>query len=133
MAQLVKLETKAPIEPMAAAGTGRPRPGVITLTEPLGYIDFLRVMAAARLVLTDSGGVQEETTCLGVPCLSLRRNTERPVTTELGTTVLAGTDPDQVLKMTRAALNENGKTATLPPLWDGHAAERIVQVLVDRR
>lgn len=118
-----------PIPTSAARGETR---GGLTLTEALPYIDFLRLTAAARLVLTDSGGLQEETTCLGVPCLSLRANTERPVTVESGTTVLAGTDPTRILPMARAAWNGGGKVASLPPLWDGHAAERIVDILADR-
>jgi UDP-N-acetylglucosamine 2-epimerase (non-hydrolysing) len=107
-------------------------PGRISLLEPVGYIDFLRLMSGARVVLTDSGGIQEETTCLGVPCLTLRENTERPVTLAAGTSTLVGSDPARILAGAHGAL-ENGKhPATLPALWDGHAAERIVRILHER-
>lgn len=131
--RLSKLGMRSRLETASLTGVAAPmRHRGVMLIEPLGYIDFLRLSSSARLVLTDSGGVQEETTCLGVPCLSLRRDTERPVTTELGTTVLAGTDPARILMLTRKVLNAARKTAALPPLWDGHAAERIVHVLLDQ-
>jgi UDP-N-acetylglucosamine 2-epimerase (non-hydrolysing) len=104
-------------------------PGFI-VTEPLGYLDFTGLVAKARLVLTDSGGVQEETTVLGVPCLTLRTSTERPVTVSEGTNRVVGTDPTRILKETLAILN--GKTASaarIPELWDGGAGERIVHHL----
>jgi len=132
LARLARVDTTARVTALSLTGTPpRLQRGQISLTEPLGYIDFLRLTSAARLVLTDSGGVQEETTCLNVPCLSLRANTERPITAELGTTVVAGTDPARILTLARATLNGDRKTATLPPLWDGHAAERIVRVLLN--
>jgi len=106
--------------------------GRITLLPPVGYVDFFRLMSAARVVLTDSGGIQEETTCLGVPCLTLRENTERPVTLTCGTNTLVGTDPARIIAGARHALSNGMPAATLPPLWDGHAAERIVRVLVER-
>jgi len=131
LARLSTLAGHARLEPVALAdGKARARRGAVTLIGALPYIDFLRLSSAARLVLTDSGGVQEETTCLGVACLSLRDNTERPITTEVGTAVLAGTDPSRVLPMARAALNGGRKAPCMPPLWDGHAAERIVRVLL---
>jgi UDP-N-acetylglucosamine 2-epimerase (non-hydrolysing) len=105
------------------------RPGRISLLEPVGYLDFLQLMADARLVLTDSGGIQEETTCLGVPCLTLRENTERPVTLTAGTNTLVGTHADRILAGARTALENGRSAASLPPLWDGNAAERIMQVL----
>ena len=106
---------------------GNPR---MRITPPVGYIDFMRLMSAARIVLTDSGGIQEETTALGVPCLTLRENTERPVTISQGTNRLVGSDPARVL----AALDEVlrrplGGEPQVPELWDGRAAERIVAVL----
>jgi UDP-N-acetylglucosamine 2-epimerase (non-hydrolysing) len=102
----------------------------IRLIEPLGYLDFMNLYSGARLVLTDSGGLQEETTALGIPCLTLRENTERPITIELGTNRLVGTDPE---KITRAAFeileNDSKNDAQIPPLWDGRAAERICDAL----
>ena len=97
---------------------------------PLGYLEMLGLMQAARLVLTDSGGIQEESTALGVPCLTLRDNTERPVTVSDGTNTLAGTHPPTILALARAILETGGKRGRLPPLWDGHAAARIAAVIV---
>jgi UDP-N-acetylglucosamine 2-epimerase (non-hydrolysing) len=103
----------------------------IIATAPLGYLDFLCLVSSAQLVLTDSGGIQEETTILGVPCVTLRESTERPVTVERGTNVVAGTRKSQVLAHALAQL-ERPRTERLsyPPLWDGKAAERIVDVLI---
>jgi len=102
----------------------------LRLIDPLGYLDFLSLYSTARLVLTDSGGIQEETTALGIPCLTLRENTERPVTVELGTNVIVGTDTDKIITAAMAALNgSSSNRATQVPLWDGHAAERILDVL----
>ena len=103
----------------------------IALTDPLGYLQLLGLMAAARLVLTDSGGLQEETTALGVPCLTLRENTERPITVECGTNTVVGTDPARVLNAAADILATGGKRGRVPELWDGHAAERIATVLAD--
>jgi UDP-N-acetylglucosamine 2-epimerase (non-hydrolysing) len=104
--------------------------GDIRLVEPQGYLDFLKLEAAARLVLTDSGGVQEETTILGVPCLTLRDNTERPITVLEGTNRLTGLDPERILRGAEEALAGN-RTACRPALWDGRTSERIVDVLAD--
>ena len=98
-------------------------------TEPLGYLQFLRLMADARLVLTDSGGIQEETTVLGVPCLTLRRNTERPVTVEQGTNRIVGDDPHVIRSEVRKILEGDPRAGRVPELWDGSAAARIVDVL----
>lgn len=101
----------------------------ITLCEPLGYLDFLGLMSSARLVLTDSGGIQEETTVLGVPCLTLRDNTERPITITEGTNQLVGRDRQGIL--TGAARVMAGEIpARKPALWDGHAGDRIADVLL---
>ncbi|MCA1859507.1 UDP-N-acetylglucosamine 2-epimerase (non-hydrolyzing) [Janthinobacterium sp. HSC-3S05] len=96
---------------------------------PLGYLEMLGLMQKARLVLTDSGGVQEESTALGVPCLTLRANTERPVTVSDGTNTLAGTQPATILALARGILDTGGKRGRIPPLWDGHAATRIAAVI----
>ncbi|MGX9729732.1 non-hydrolyzing UDP-N-acetylglucosamine 2-epimerase [Janthinobacterium aestuarii] len=96
---------------------------------PLGYLEMLGLMQDARLVLTDSGGVQEESTALGVPCLTLRDNTERPVTVTEGTNTLAGTDPATILALARDIMETGGKQGRIPPLWDGHAATRIAAVI----
>ena len=97
----------------------------IALLPPLGYLELLGLMAAARLVLTDSGGLQEETTALGVPCVTLRDNTERPITVERGTNTVVGSDPERILGAVDAILRDGGKRGRLPDLWDGRAAERI--------
>jgi UDP-N-acetylglucosamine 2-epimerase (non-hydrolysing) len=101
----------------------------LLLTEPLGYLDFLRLLADARLVLTDSGGIQEETTVLGVSCLTLRTNTERPVTVTHGTNVIVGQDPGRIRAEALAVLEGGGKRGRVPDLWDGGTARRIVDVL----
>ncbi|MCA1578562.1 MAG: UDP-N-acetylglucosamine 2-epimerase (non-hydrolyzing) [Acidobacteria bacterium] len=102
----------------------------LRLIDPLGYLDFLSLYSAARLVLTDSGGIQEETSALGIPCLTLRENTERPITVELGTNVVVGTDTSRIVAAASAALNGSAKRTThQPPFWDGHASERILDAL----
>ena len=98
-------------------------------TEPLGYLEFLALLADARLVLTDSGGIQEETTVLGVPCLTLRENTERPVTVSEGTNRIVGNQPDTIRAEARKVLDGNGKRGRIPDRWDGRAAARIIDVL----
>jgi len=103
----------------------------LLLIDPVGYTDFLRLMEEARLVLTDSGGVQEETTFLGIPCLTLRRNTERPITITQGTNVLVGTDPERIVNESLKILRGEGKTGSVPRLWDGKAARRIINVLLE--
>ncbi len=101
----------------------------LRMIEPVGYLDFLKLMSSAVVVLTDSGGIQEETTILGVPCLTLRDNTERPVTAESGTNRLVGTDPQRILDAFRRVRRDPAPAGGRPPLWDGHAAERIVEIL----
>jgi UDP-N-acetylglucosamine 2-epimerase (non-hydrolysing) len=102
----------------------------LRIVEPLGYLDFLNLSSNARLVLTDSGGIQEETTALGIPCITLRENTERPITVEMGTNVVVGTDTGKIVSAATAALNGSARTTLRqPPLWDGHTSERILDAL----
>ena len=102
----------------------------LKLIPPVGYLDFLCLLSKSTLVLTDSGGIQEETTALGVPCLTLRENTERPITISEGTNQLIGTDPAKIIAAANLILSGKGKPGRIPPFWDGHAAERIVEILV---
>jgi len=101
----------------------------VTITTPLGYLDFLGLVADAKLVLTDSGGLQEETTALGVPCLTLRESTERPVTVTVGSNTVVGTDPVRIVSAAAAILEGREPQGSVPQLWDGHAAERIIEHL----
>ena len=100
------------------------------LLEPMPYVDFLALQARAAVVITDSGGIQEETTYLGVPCLTIRQNTERPITTEFGTNILVGDDSAKLRTELSKILAGNAKHGTIPPLWDGRASERIADVIV---
>lgn len=132
-----RLPVVLPLHPRTAGNLARfglrerlDRIPALHLVEPLGYLDFLGLMEAAAAVVTDSGGVQEETTFLGVPCLTLRENTERPVTIAVGTNELAPLDADHVAARLDAILAGEGRKGEIPPLWDGHAAERIAEVLV---
>jgi UDP-N-acetylglucosamine 2-epimerase (non-hydrolysing) len=102
----------------------------IHLMDPLGYLDFLMLNSCAKVVLTDSGGIQEETTVLRVPCITLRENTERPITAEIGSNQVVGTDPDKILAAYRNATSGNWREPQIPPLWDGEAARRIVDILL---
>jgi UDP-N-acetylglucosamine 2-epimerase (non-hydrolysing) len=102
----------------------------IWLTEPLGYLEFLHLNMQARLVLTDSGGLQEETTVLGVPCITMRNNTERPITCEVGTNTMVGNQPEEILRQAQRILGGTVRQGSIPEKWDGHAAERIVKHIV---
>jgi len=115
-----------------AAGLGAEVAGRrILATPPLSYLETIGLVREARLVITDSGGLQEETTALGVPCLTARDNTERPITISEGTNTLVGTSPDALLRAARDALGSAGKRGRVPELWDGKAAERVVRHVLD--
>lgn len=101
----------------------------LILTDPLGYFDFGKLISASRFVLTDSGGIQEETTIYGIPCITLRENTERPVTVWEGTNELAGCDTETIIALARQILDGNWKKGRIPELWDGAAAGRIISIL----
>ena len=101
----------------------------IRLVPPLGYLDFLSLLSSAKVVFTDSGGIQEETTILGVPCITLRNNTERPVTIESGTNVLVGADPNRILAEFSNVLRGKLKLKEAPKYWDGYAAKRIIDII----
>jgi UDP-N-acetylglucosamine 2-epimerase (non-hydrolysing) len=108
------------------------RSSQVRLTDPLGYLDFVKLMDSSRFVMTDSGGVQEETTVLGIPCLTLRETTERPITCEAGTNRLVGLDPETIMNHALSLMSASVRGSTAPPLWDGLAAERLVAVLEER-
>jgi UDP-N-acetylglucosamine 2-epimerase (non-hydrolysing) len=114
----------------AIAEGGLEIPQTVRLLEPLGYLDFLALQSHARAVITDSGGIQEETTYLGIPCLTLRDTTERPVTVTIGTNLLIGGDLARLQVELKRILAGQGKHGQCPPLWDGHASERIAQELL---
>ncbi len=101
----------------------------LRLCEPLGYLAFLSLMLDSRFVMTDSGGIQEETTVLGIPCLTLRENTERPITVHMETNVVVGTRRERIVSEAMRLLGEGERRRCTPPLWDGQAAPRIVEVL----
>jgi UDP-N-acetylglucosamine 2-epimerase (non-hydrolysing) len=103
-------------------------PGIVTM-QPLGYNDFLYLWKDAALVLTDSGGLQEETTALGIPCLTMRENTERPITAEIGSNIVVGSDKEKIIAFGSQAISGQWKKCEIPDLWDGKASERIVEIL----
>jgi UDP-N-acetylglucosamine 2-epimerase (non-hydrolysing) len=103
--------------------------GRVSLSDPLTYMQFLGLQRHAAVVITDSGGIQEETTFLGVPCLTMRENTERPVTVTVGTNQLVGRDTDAMRREVEAILGGRRKAGAIPELWDGRAGERIAAVL----
>lgn len=122
-----------PVHPRTRARIGqRALPPALQLLDPVGYVEFLRLQKDASLVITDSGGVQEETTWLGVPCLTLRDTTERPITETLGTNKVIGSDPARLEREAHAILDGGTAKGQIPPLWDGHAGERIAELLRSR-
>jgi UDP-N-acetylglucosamine 2-epimerase (non-hydrolysing) len=104
----------------------------LRMIDPAGYLDFLKLTANAKVVLTDSGGIQEETTILKIPCITMRENTERPVTCEVGSNRLVGTQPENILAAYREVMSGQGRQPGIPPLWDGKAAQRIAAILANR-
>jgi UDP-N-acetylglucosamine 2-epimerase (non-hydrolysing) len=131
-----ELDVVFPVHPRTRKMLGGVDHPGLTLTDPVGYLDFLSLEADAAAVLTDSGGIQEETTYLGIPCFTLRDNTERPVTIRAGTNMLLGLDPARIraipeLLETRAGPGGQAGDRMIPDLWDGHAAERVTEVLAD--
>ena len=101
----------------------------LLLLPPMGYLEMLGLMKDARVMLTDSGDIQEETTALGVPCITLRNNTERPITVEEGTNTIAGQDPERILAAFEDILRSGGKAGRVPEFWDGHASIRIAAAI----
>lgn len=131
------LEVIFPVHPrtrqkISSLGEGAQNNGHIRFLEPLPYLDFLALQKHAAVVITDSGGIQEETTFLGVPCLTVRENTERPVTITVGTNVLVGRDTVKLSSELARVMSGERKSTGVPPLWDGHAAERIAEVIVGK-
>ncbi|MBL7075178.1 UDP-N-acetylglucosamine 2-epimerase (non-hydrolyzing) [candidate division KSB1 bacterium] len=102
----------------------------LKITDPLGYLDFIKLEANSRFVMTDSGGMQEETTVMGIPCLTLRKNTERPVTIRVGTNTLVGVNREDIVREARKILSGRGKKGKVPEFWEGRAAERIAKVIM---
>jgi UDP-N-acetylglucosamine 2-epimerase (non-hydrolysing) len=128
-----RIETVFPVHPRTRARVaelGFTPPGRLKLVEPLGYLEFLALQQRACVVITDSGGIQEETTFLGVPCITVRNTTERPVTVTRGTNVLVGTDMARLRSEVGLALDGPRANGSVPPLWDGHAGSRIAGVLI---
>lgn len=115
---------------LAALGPVLPSMPGLTFCDPLPYLDFVQLMSQARCVLTDSGGIQEETTALGVPCLTLRPNTERPITVTRGTNRIVGTDPGDIYESWRSVVEGRWPKGEMPDLWDGEAAKRVVRALL---
>ena len=124
---LGRLGTNSPLTQSGGRYSKGSRRGIV-LTQPMGYLDFLCLMMHASIVVTDSGGIQEETTCLGVPCVTVRENTERPITVEMGTNVLAGTNKDNIKNAIRRQTRKK-ISGSIPDKWDGQAAIRILDVL----
>lgn len=130
--ECIGLHYSAPVVPDGGGKVSMNGAGGIHITDPLGYLDFLCLMTHAKIVLTDSGGIQEETTCLGVPCVTIRENTERPVTVTNGTNMLCGLERQSIIDTVNLQLNRS-KPGSGPELWDGNAASRIIAVIAGGR
>jgi len=123
-----------PVHPLTRGRLAQmPKVPGLRMLPPLGYLDFLSLMSHSRFALTDSGGVQEETTALGIPCLTLRESTERPITMTLGTNTIIGSDFRLLGERVRDILDGRYKRGRTPDLWDGKASARIARIIVDRR
>jgi UDP-N-acetylglucosamine 2-epimerase (non-hydrolysing) len=134
MAQLARVARSLPVlfplHPRTRKMLGRTdRDGSVRLVDPMGYFDFLSLESDAAAVLTDSGGIQEETTCLGIPCFTLRDNTERPVTIRKGTNTLLGLAPARIAEIPERIVKTDRTQGQQPPFWDGHAAKRVAEVI----
>lgn len=104
----------------------------LTMIEPVGYLDFIALVSESKIVITDSGGIQEETTALGIPCITMRENTERPITVSQGTNRIVGTNPSSIISEVKSSLNKSSEKPTIPEYWDGKTAKRIVDVFETR-
>jgi UDP-N-acetylglucosamine 2-epimerase (non-hydrolysing) len=104
----------------------------LKITEPLGYLDFLKLTAEAKFILTDSGGIQEESTYMKIPCITLRENTERPVTVTVGTNEICGLNEKKIISNIKKIESGKFKKGKIPKLWDGHAAERIAKIIMKK-
>jgi UDP-N-acetylglucosamine 2-epimerase (non-hydrolysing) len=124
--------TRTRIEEFGLMGRINATPNLV-LTSPLGYLDFLRLYSNSRIVFTDSGGIQEETTVLGIPCLTLRDTTERPITVSEGSNIVVGSDPDRISREAFAVLASPERVRRVPELWDGRAAQRIVDAILESK
>jgi UDP-N-acetylglucosamine 2-epimerase (non-hydrolysing) len=124
--------TQSRIDECGCCGPWREAPTGICVVPPMSYLQFLRLQSEAKLIITDSGGVQEESTALGIPCLTVRESTERPITLSEGTNLLVGLNGRRLVEEARKVLRGEGKKGQLPRLWDGHASARIVRVLADQ-
>jgi len=102
------------------------------LLPPIGYLDFIKLQSNAKFIITDSGGIQEESTYMGIPCLTARETTERPITCTLGTNEIVGTNTQKIIDLSQQIISGNWKKGQIPPLWDGKSAERIVKILTDK-
>jgi UDP-N-acetylglucosamine 2-epimerase (non-hydrolysing) len=136
MEELVRLAEQMPVvfpvHPRTREALAGLNTGAIELRDPVGYLEFMGLVASAAGVLTDSGGIQEETTYLGIPCFTLRDNTERPVTVELGTNVLLGLRPERIAEIPALIAQAAGRERSVPPYWDGAAATRVAEVLASQ-
>ena len=124
-----ELEFIFPIHPNPNIQKLKPILKHVNIINPLGYAKIIELLSNVKFVISDSGGIQEETTALGIPCLTLRENTERPITIIEGTNVLVGSSPDQIIKNYNHIMKNGGKKGKTPKLWDGKTAQRMVDII----